>query len=601
MRRYRLLWILLTLSVLLAACGRPTPPPATPTPLPTSTPRPPTPSPTASAPSQHLVLCATEPQYASPFAPSQAGDDLLALFFEPPVERVNYRWQPRLVTHLPSFATGDAITRTAQVPMGGRYADIAGAVKTHEGSVFLRLPQLVVTFTLQADLRWSNGEPLTAEDAVLGYHLAQAPEAQGRWPELVERTARFVALDEHTLRWEGIPGYLSADYAGFLFPPQPAHRWQGKTLPGVLEDRTPPATGPFKITAWEAGREVRLQRNPHYAGAEPRLASITYRFPQTAPSGWTDLLLAGTCDVLLPDPVMATDLRLWDALKQQGAATLWADAAPVVLRLDFNLDPRTQEPGPLADPKVRRALAQCVDRTRLTQALPGEALIPASGFIPPGHPAYAEPGTAPAFDPEAGQARLAAAGWRDEDADGLREAYDVAGIADGTPLSLTLHLAPQYFAIAAYISADLETCGAGVRPEPTETQLLYANDAVSPLFGRTFEMAVFGWWAELPEMCGVWRSGRIPNEDNDWVGENFGSYTSEAYDAACRRALTALTYETQAAALQEAQALLLEDVPTLFLAWRPYWFVTRPPVQGLRPDVSAPGALWNSETVHLAP
>ncbi len=68
------------------------------------------------------------------------------------------------------------------------------------------------------DLLWSDGTPVTAKDALLGYHLAQLPEAEGRWRDLAERTAQFVAVDERTLRWEGIPGYLSGAYPGFLFP-----------------------------------------------------------------------------------------------------------------------------------------------------------------------------------------------------------------------------------------------------------------------------------------------------------------------------------------------------------------------------------------------
>lgn len=113
----RLRWILRAgLSVIvLAACTGPTPTPSptpsVPTPTatleltaaPTWTPEP-TPHP------QQLVVCATEPKYASPFAPSQSANDLLALFYEEPLERVGHRWEARLVERVPSVATGDVIT-----------------------------------------------------------------------------------------------------------------------------------------------------------------------------------------------------------------------------------------------------------------------------------------------------------------------------------------------------------------------------------------------------------------------------------------------------------------------------------------------------------
>lgn len=597
-------WVALVV-VLLAACATASPSP-TPTPTVTPTAAPPTASiptwtPEPTPHPQQLVVCASEPSYASPFASSQSGDDLLALFYEEPLERVDHRWEARLVERVPSLASGDVITRSVPAPNGTRYADASGALLTYEGEETLHLPQLVVTFTLKTGLQWSDGSPLTTDDVILGYYLAQSTETYGRWRELVERTARFVAVNTTTVRWEGIPGYLSTDYPGFLFPPQPAHRWKDKSLAQILEDRTPPATGPFRIVAWEAGREVRLEPNPYYSGTPPTLETIAFRFPKLDPSAWGELLLSGQCDVLLPDPVMSTSWQTWMYLLGHGQAMIWADVAPVVLRLDFNLQPADEKVSPLNDAQVRRALVQCIDRTALSEALAGQAFVPASGFIPPGHPAFdANIATLTAYDPEAGQALLDAAGWRDEDSDGIREARGAAGMTAGTPLSLTLHLAPQYFVTAAYIASNLETCGIGVRILPTEAQLFYANDDVSPLFGRTYQMALFGWRAELPQLCGGWLSTRIPTADTHWTGENFSGYASNVYDAACQRALTAIDVAAQDAALQEADALLIADLPTVFLTWRPFWFVARPQVRGLEPDATAYGTIWNSEEVYIA-
>lgn len=583
----------------------PTPPPPTPTSPPMSTPAP-TLTPTLALPTtptpapQHLVVCGIEPASANPFAPSSAGNDLLALFYEEPVERVGYQWAPRLVERIPTFADGDVATATVVVRPGARYVGLDGAVNIYTGEEKLLLPQLVVTFTLQPDLRWSDGEPLTVNDVVLGYHLAQSDEAHGRWRDLVERTAYFGVLNARQLRWEGLPGYLSTDYPGFLFPPQPAHRWSSETLRGILQDRTPPATGPFQIVAWESGREVRLTPNPYYHGPAPRLAALTVRFPQINPAGWGDLVRSGECDVLLPDPIMQTDWEPWTIMADYGEVRLWADPAPVVLRLDFNVAPTGKQPSPLSNVQTRVGIAHCIDRGRLSAALPGEALLPAESFIPPGHPAYdVQSVWRIPFNASVGQSILSEVGWRDEDGDGIREAHGVAGFRDGTPLSLTLHLAPQYFVSAAHIAADLESCGVGVRPQPTESQLLYAADAVSPLFGRTFEMVLFGWRAELPQVCGAWLSERIPGIENAWIGENFSGYASEAYDAACRRALTAVDTGAQWAALQEAQRILTADLPTVFLTWRPFWFIAHPKVQGVQPDASAHSTLWNSEEIFI--
>jgi ABC-type transport system substrate-binding protein len=594
---------------LLVACAAPTTPvPPTPSPVPPTRTAPALPTATSSVPvaRNRLIVCMTEPKAVSPFMPSQSGNDLLALFYEAPIERVDYGWEPRLVTRVPSLEFGEVMTRVVTVEAGARYADALGFVRQHQAGSPLQLPQLVVTFSLRPDLRWSDGAPVTSKDAVLGYHLAQAPEAQGVWRALVERTAQFTALDELTVRWEGIPGYVNADYPGFLFPLQPAHRWQGQTLPDILGDHTPPATGPFRIVSWEAHREARLTRNEQYAGPQPHLEEIIVRFPQYAPESWTSLLVDGTCDVILPDPVLATSWQQWSRLSARGEAIMWADPAPTVLRLELNLDPvRHNQNGtvervssPLRDLQVREALNLCVGRLTLTYALPAEAIMPAAGFIPPNHPAGAEL-EVPGYNPQAGGRLLDAVGWRDLDGDGMREASDVPGFTNGEPLSLTLHFGSQYFVIAAHLAADFDACGVSVDLRPVDAQQLYTPGPASPLFGRHFDMALLGWQADIPQVCGAWLSDRIPSETNGWNGENFSAYALEAYDAACRRALTALDVESQSAALNEALRLLQATRPTLFLAWRPFWFVTRPEIKGIRPDISAYGTLWNSEALYI--
>ncbi len=595
---------LLHLLVLLVACTRPGPEIV---PSPTSQQVTPAPSPTTlSEPpvtEQRLVICTLEPRAAGPFVSTPANDDLLALFYEPPIERVAYGWEARLVERVPTLENGDVITRPMPVSEGTRYVDALGYVRHYTGMAEIQLPQLVVTFTLKPDLLWSDDHPLTSKDVLLGYHLAQLPEAEGVWRDLAERTARLLALDDLRLRWEGVPGYLDAGYPGFLFPPQPAHRWQGQTLAHILSDRTPPATGAYRIVAWEAGREIRFVPNRNYSGETPQLDEVIVRFPQIALETWHTLIADGTCDLIPPYPIALTSWQQWAQLGSAGQVTLWADVASTMLRLDFNTDPVAHPSGdtirPLQDPAVRQALAGCISRKQLAQTLPAEAIAEAIGFVPPNHPAY-DATDRVTYNPQASKRALDEIGWQDLDQDGTKEAYDVPGISDGEPLSLTLHFASQYFVVAAHIADDLETCGVNVDLQPTDGQQLYTPGPVSPLFGRWFDLALLGWQADIPAICGVWLSRRIPNEAGGWTGENFSGYTSATYDAACERALTSIDPAEQSAALNAAQQELDRSLPSLVLAWRPYWFAARPEVQGLRPDASALGTLWNIEEISIA-
>ncbi len=587
--------LFLLLICVLVACTSPTV-------APTPTAAPPTVTPTASPVTEspppatsRLTVCSVDPRTINPFTPTQAGRDLLGLFYIEPAEYINHRWEPRLLERLPSLENGDAFTRTVVVEQGATYADPVGALLIYTGSATLDLPQLVVTFTLTEGLRWSDGEPLTSADVILSYHLAQDLEATGRWADLVKRTARLEALDARTLRWEGVPGYLSADFPGFLFPPFPAHRWRTLRLGQVLQDRQPLATGPFVITSWEPGNQIVLHPNPYYSGQPSQLDELVVRFPQVGLSAWPQLLTTGECDVILPDPAMNIEWQSWARLAVEGSAVIWANTASTFLRLDFNV----VSPSPLQNRDLRLALAMCIDRLRLTDALAGNALLPAETFLRPGHPAFA--GAAlprVAYNPTQAQELLDTLGWRDTNGDGFREAVDVPGLANGTPLSLTLYTATWYTVAAAHLFSDLEACGVDIAPMPTDARYLYAADPAAPLAGRQFDLVFYGWSASPAAICGAWRTERIPGPENAWEGENFSGYSSPEYDAACLRALDALDTDTQTAALREAQLLLADDLPTFFITWRPYWFVARPEVQGLRPFAELP-ALWNVEMVQV--
>lgn len=597
--RYYFTAIALIFTFVNTACST-TPTPLPPTSTPPATRLAPTPTSQPTPHPQNLIVCGTEPQAVSPFWSTQAGDDILALFYEPPVERVGYTWEPRLVEHIPSIENGDVMTRVVPVTQGMRYADPLGTVHTYEEDEPAELPQLTVKFTLKAGITWSDGVEITARDAVLGYHLAQSAETQGYWQVLAERTSRFFALDEHTLQWEGIPGYMSADFPGFLFPLQPYHRWQGFSIAQILQDRTPLATGPFRIIAWETGREVRLEPNPYYSGNSPKLDSLIVRFPQQPPQYWASLITSGDCDIILPEPARMIEWQEWAELHDLGYINLLSTTAPVALRMDFNLTPST--PSPISQLEVRQGLAACINRESITLALPGEALAVAYGFLQPEHPAFdadAIERAAVRYEPENGQSLLTGAGWYDEDGDGIREAHDVTGFTDGQPLSLTMHMAPQYFLFAAHLAANIEACGVDISLLPADANLLYSNQDASPLYGRTFEMVLFGWQVQIPQICGAWCSERIPEQENGWSGENFSGYTSEDYDIACKTAISTIDMDDQLTALLKAQSYINHDLPTLFLAWRPFWFISRPYVQGLQPDASAPGALWNAESLYI--
>ncbi len=586
-----LLWLLL-----LSAC-HPTPKAATPSPTPrppaTATPLPPA---TSTPRIRRLTLCTEGVQSLNPLAPDLPAD--LALLIQAPLaRRIDYRWEPVLLAEMPSVQAGTIVTRMVPVPSGTPYVAPDGALRTNEGPLTY-LPQMEVIFHLREGVRWSDGEPLTADDLLFTYHLAQEEGVSPHWQARVQRSVSLEAVDALTVRWIGVPGLLTAEPVTMLPPPLPAHRYRYQHWSEIASDREPLSLGPFILESWqEAG--LRFHPNPN-ALEPPKLDEVVIRYLPADRRTWPSLLTDGTCDLLLPAQAMQIEWTSWATLAQSGAVMLWADVGPrpTFVQLTFNLRPQEGDAGALGELSVRQAIAACIDRTALVQALGGQALLPATTFVPPNHPAYLAP--TPALpSAEAAQQQLDRLGWRDEDRDGIREAHGVVGLTEGTPLSFTLHLAPAYTLPAAHLAAALEECGIGIRPLTTDARLLYAPDAASPLFGRTFQLALFGWEADLPALCGTWLSERIPSEENGWQGENVSGYANAEYDKACLAALQAVDTEERDEALRRAEQRLAHDLPTLFLFWRPTWFVSSPRVEGIRPDFSSGAALWNISEIDV--
>ena len=330
--------ILTIIALLLSGCGQTytatlpvaTSVPSSPTPTvtasatpipPTHTLAPPTSTPTATPKPQELVVCGQRPTALSPYIPSQAGHDVLAFVYTYPVEQIGYLWEPRLLTHIPSFSGGDVVTRSLTLQNGAFYVDAEGVVRTYSGTKPLILTQMSVTYTLEADLKWSDAHPLTAKDVIFGYTLAQAPEAYGPWRDLAERTATLIAVDDQRVRWDGLPGYTNTNYPGLLFPPQPVHKWQDLTPSEILLERNFPVNGPYRIAEWDGEASIILEPNPHYVGQPPQIDKIILRFPNVKPNFWPEILKAGTCDILLPGN-NGNNWEPWLRLVQDGHAVM---------------------------------------------------------------------------------------------------------------------------------------------------------------------------------------------------------------------------------------------------------------------------------------
>jgi len=633
-RRLVLLTVALLVTGVALACNVPTRPaptdapnPGSPTaqvpPTTESTPGP-TPTPTPEPPKELTVCQSQEPNTLFVYgAPSQAARNVMAAVYDGPIDLRGYRPEPVILEQVPSLERGDAALRTVVVREGDRVLDAAGDVVelvpqvpvqnsagdevVYEGGE-LAMTQLVVTFTLRADVTWADGQPLTADDSLFGYEVASAlddPALEWR----VARAASYEALDDRTVVWTGVPGYRDTYYFLNLYHPLPRHAMADIAVEAMGESqmvtRQPLGWGPFVIEEWIEGDRITLLPNPNYYRASegfPALDRVTFRFLDDAQQA-TEELLSGGCDLLTRD--LIGDVPPESLLQgvDAGQARLISWSGSEWEHLDFGIEPATwtEQPVFFADARVRQAVAQCTDRERIARdAFPYAEAVLAHSYVPPQHPVYAaEQIRFWPYDPAAGRALLEEAGYADTDGDGILEAQAVSGIASGTPLSVTLLTTagdPPRQRASTILDENLAACGIALATEELPPEVFYADGPDGPVFGRNFELALFSWLNGIDAPCDLYLSSAVPSPQNWWATSNNPGYRSEAYDQACRAAVEAF-WGTEAYVRhhQEAQAIFSRDVPVLPLYFVPRVMALRPEVRGVSLDPSQETPFWGIE------
>ena len=607
-------------------------------------PPPPTPTPSPTAIPGTLTLClADEPQSLYLYAKPEAGRaHILAALYDGPIDSVNYAYQPVLLEKLPSLSDGDALTRTVTLYPGDTLVDSLGRVVTltlgvvvpqmdggsltYSGEGSLTAPQMVVTFHLKPGVLWSDGAPLTSADSVFSYNISRHPDSYNPLHTLAERTASYHVIDSVTLEWVGLPGYLDPLYFTNFWTPLPHHLYPTSTGADLAADENanhnPLGWGAFILKEWVKGDHLTFERNPLYFRAAeglPKVNEVTYRIVPDRAQIFDDLSNR-KCDVAPSSPVfdgISPSAGRGGPLAESGVNLDFTDS--ILEHLDFGIAPVSdyaREVGNdfFQDLRARQAIAHCLYRGELA-SLPGLSFY--AGWEPPftylpndnNDPFYFRPTPVAYYsDPARGRALLAEMGWTDSDGDGTLE-------KNGKPLKLSLVGGPVGDSLREGLLTEIQTelkanCGIVV-----ETRLLTQGELAADwpdgvIFGRRFDLALFGWNVGVVPPCALFTTAQIASDSNPG-GANDTGYSNPDFDAACQRALLPPlspptlfwdTRQSEAAKFHfEAQDIFARDLPLLPLFFRIKTAAVRREVADFTLDSTSPSELWNIETLKIAP
>jgi peptide/nickel transport system substrate-binding protein len=549
-------------------------------------------------------------------AVSTSEQSVLAAIYDGPIDVKDFTANPVILQNMPSLANGTAVLQSVQVNAGDLIVDAQGNVanleqgtsyrpsgcselactQVYSGTVPIQMDQLVLDFKLLPDLQWSDGMPLTAADSVYSYEIAHSlyPSAL---PDLVSRTTSYKSLDDLTVEWVGLPGFMDGLYQTKFFSPLPQHVWASIPVSDLSSDeissRKPIGWGAYVIDEWVTGDHISLHANPLYFRAAeglPHFNNLVYRFVADDSEGLS-AVLAGECDLVEQSAGFETQIDSLFQLENEGKISLEFQPAFAWDLIEFNITPLSADrPSFFASKEVRQAVAMCIDRQSLVNHLSAGHMQVADLYVPSEHPYYNPEAEHYSFDPQAASDLLSASGWLDVDNDSStpRVSQGVEAIADGTAFSvqfLTSDDAEHQMA-AQMIQSDLSQCGIQLNIEALPAQQFLASGPDGPVFGRQFDLAQYAWMTSIEPPCSLFLSNEIPGPYPDypkgWGGVNASGYRNPQYDQSCLDALYSLPDMPQHVQEHaEAQAIFAEDLPALPLYWHYRVTVGRPDLCGI--------------------
>ncbi|HSH44766.1 MAG TPA: ABC transporter substrate-binding protein [Longimicrobiales bacterium] len=425
-----------------------------------------------------------------------------------------------------------------------------------------------VTFTLREDVRWHDGEPVTAEDVKFTFDLAKTPETGSLIGSAYLGSVESAeVLDPRTIRFTFTEPHAQA-LEDFWWAPVPQHLLEETDPAGMANapfNRQPVGSGPFRFGEWRSNDRLVLVRNdsfPEGLGGPPAADRIVFRVIPEPATLLTELITGGVHVDIPLEPDQTPRVEGTDNLR------LHSYPGNTLFYLGWN-----NQRAPFDQAEVRRAMTMGIDRQEIIDALLSGYGRPATSTIPPWHPL--DPGVDPlAYDPEVAQQLLESAGWTDQDGDGVRE-------RNGQRLEFSILTSerPLNRAIVEVLQEQLRGIGAAARVEVLEFQTMLSQHR-----NRDFDAVLSNWVLDNFQMASapyaLFHSSQAEVEQS----ANRSGVRNAELDALIEAGAAATDPEEARATWREFTELLHQEQPFTFMFWLDELAASSEAVSGVEMD-----------------
>ncbi|MCP8938581.1 peptide ABC transporter substrate-binding protein [Alsobacter sp. SYSU M60028] len=410
----------------------------------------------------------------------------------------------------------------------------------------------VYTFKLRPNAKWSNGDPVKAQDFVFSFRRLMNPETGAKYANILytlkngEKVNKgqakveelgVKAIDDRTLE-------ITLEAPAPYFVAQLAHQTGLPVHPGSVEkfgkDFVKPenmvSNGAFMLKSFTPNDKIVMVKNPNYRDAASVKIDQVNVISAEDRSAALRRFQAGELHTYNDVPTDQIKF-IRETLKGQFRV------APYLGTYYFAVN--TQK-APFNDARVRQALSMVIDRDFLAEDIWGGTMIPAYSFVPPGIGNYGEPATvdwkdmSPIEREDKAKALLKEAGYGPGGKKLTVEIrYNTSENHKNTSVALANMWKPFNIEVKL-VNTDLKTHYALLRDK------------------GDYDIARAGWIADYSDPQNF-----LFLAESDNKGLNYASYANPEYDALMKKAAGTKDLQARAKILQQAEAVFLRDQPYL--------------------------------------
>ena len=365
--------------------------------------------------------------------------------------------------------------------------------------------KLTWTVKIRDDVKFTDGEPLTAQDVAFTYNTCRDESTVNDFTMLKEA----VAVDDTTVEFHMNEPYSIWPYTMAIVGIVPEHAYS------ETYGQNPIGSGRYIMKQWDKGQQVIFEANPDYYGEEPKIKKLTVLFMEEDAA--LAAAMAGQADV-------AHTAASYSDQEIEGYSLMRVDT---VDNRGFNLPVTEPEEKDgivygnslTSDVNVRRAINLAIDREEMIDnVLNGYGTVAYS--VCDKMPWYNDEAVTE-YDLEAAKALMDEAGWT-EGKDGIRE-------KDGEKAELTLMFSNGNSvrqALAEDTANQLRELGIEVKTEGVGWDTAYDRAQSEPL--------MWGWGAHTPmELYNIYHSMEDTGlaQYSPYANETVDKYMDEALES----------------------------------------------------------------------